>query len=193
MLQNEIPNKDWLVFDDTPSIQQSSNNVSFPLSPENELVMQKLIDFVRYSQDLQKNDKQTIRPAVGLAAPQIGHNIKMYYIRIEDTDDETGTKKVIEHAMINPTIIGKSAQLACIEEGEGCLSVDGDKEGFVPRSFRIIIDGYDYLKQQQVTITVRSYEAIVFQHEQEHLEGKLYYDLINKKNPWLKNSDWIIL
>ncbi|MBW3058264.1 peptide deformylase [Spiroplasma poulsonii] len=193
MLQNEIPSKDWLVFDDTPSIRQSSSDVSFPLSPENELVMQKLIDFVRYSQDPQKNDKQTIRPAVGLASPQIGHNIKMYYIRIEDTYDETGTKKITEHAMINPKISGKSSQLACIEEGEGCLSVDDDKEGFVPRSFRIIIEGYDYLKQQKVTITVRSYEAIVFQHEQEHLEGKLYYDLINKKNPWLKNSDWIIL
>ncbi|WP_353487019.1 peptide deformylase, partial [Spiroplasma phoeniceum] len=46
--------------------------------------------------------------------------------------------------------------------------------------------GYDYLKQQQVTITARSYEAIVFQHEQAHLEGKLYYDLINKKAPWTK-------
>ncbi|WP_425380377.1 peptide deformylase [Spiroplasma endosymbiont of Stenodema calcarata] len=193
MLQNKIPNKDWLVFDDTPSIRDTSNDVALPLSSENELVMQKLIDFVRYSQNPQKNHQQTIRPAVGLAAPQIGDNIKMYYIRIEDTDNETGLKQVIEHAMINPVIIGKSAQLACIEEGEGCLSVDGDKEGFVPRSFRIIISGYDYLKQQQVTITARSYEAIVFQHEQEHLEGKLYYDLINKKNPWLKIPDWIIL
>ncbi|WP_338992264.1 peptide deformylase [Spiroplasma endosymbiont of Seladonia tumulorum] len=193
MLQNEIPTKDWLVFDDTPSIRQPSIDVSLPLAPENELVMQKLIDFVRYSQDPQKNSGHTIRPAVGLAAPQIEHNLKMYYIRIEETDDETENKKIIEHAMINPKIIGKSEQKACIEKGEGCLSVNGDKEGFVPRSFRIIIEGYDYLKQQQVTITARSYEAIVFQHEQAHLEGKLYYDLINKKAPWTKKSDWIIL
>ncbi len=193
MLQNEIPTKNWLVFDDTPSIRQPSIDVSVSLTPENELVMQKLIDFVRYSQDPQKNSGHTIRPAVGLAAPQIGHNLKMYYIRIEETDDKTEDKKIIEHAMINPKIIGKSEQIACTEEGEGCLSVNGDKEGFVPRSFRIIIEGYDYLKQQQVTITARSYEAIVFQHEQAHLEGKLYYDLINKKAPWTKKSDWIIV
>ncbi|WP_374696207.1 peptide deformylase [Spiroplasma endosymbiont of Polydrusus formosus] len=193
MLQNEIPTKDWLVFDNTSSIRQSSKEVAFPLASDNELVMKKLIDFVKYSQDPQKNNGHAIRPAVGLAAPQIGHNIKMYYIRIEDTDEETETKKITEHAMINPKIIGKSNQLACIKEGEGCLSVNGDKEGLVPRSFRIIVEGYDYLKQQQVTITVRSYEAIVFQHEQAHLEGKLYYDLINKKMPWIKKSDWIIL
>ncbi len=193
MLQNKIPTKEWLVLDDTPSIQQSSIDASLPLAPENELVMQKLIDFVRYSQDPQKNSGHTIRPAVGLAAPQIGHNLKMYYIRIEEIYDETGDKKIIEHAMINPKIIGKSEQIACIEEGEGCLSVNGDKDGFVPRSFRIIIEGYDYLKKQQVTITACSYEAIVFQHEQAHLEGKLYYDLINKKSPWTKKSDWIIL
>ncbi|ALA97977.1 peptide deformylase [Spiroplasma kunkelii CR2-3x] len=193
MFQNEIPTKDWLVFDNTPSIRQPSIDVSLTLAPENELVMQKLIDFVRYSQDPQKNSGHTIIPAVGLAAPQIGHNIKMYYIRIEETDKETGDKKIIEHAMINPKIIGKSEQIACIKEGEGCLSVNGDKEGFVPRSFRIIIKGYDYLKQQQITITARSYEAIVFQHEQAHLEGKLYYDLINKTEPWMKKSDWIIL
>ncbi|WP_348736501.1 peptide deformylase [Spiroplasma endosymbiont of Ammophila pubescens] len=140
-----------------------------------------------------KNNANKIKPAVGLAAPQIGHNLKMYYIRIEETDEETENKKIIEHAMINPKIIGKSEQIACIEEGEGCLSVNGDKEGFVLRSFRIIIEGYDYLKQQQVTITARGLEAIVFQHEQGHLEGNLYYDLINKTEPWMKKSDWIIL
>ncbi|UZQ31339.1 MAG: peptide deformylase [Spiroplasma phoeniceum] len=49
-----------------------------------------------------------------------------------------------------------------------------------------MVEGYDYLKQQQVTITAHGLEAIVFQHEQGHLEGKLYYDLINKTGPWMK-------
>lgn len=183
MLQTKKPSKAWLVFDNTPSIRQTSSPVPFPLSTEHETIMQQLIDFVRFSQDPKQNINHIVRPAVGLAAPQIGENLNMYYIRIEETDDKTGEKIVTEHAMINPKIIGKSSQLACIEEGEGCLSVDGDKEGFVPRSFRILVSGYDYLLQKEVQITARNYEAIVFQHEQEHLEGKLYYDLINKKNP----------
>ncbi|AGM24886.1 peptide deformylase [Spiroplasma chrysopicola] len=193
MLQTKKPSKAWLVFDNTPSIRQTSSPVPFPLSTEHETIMQQLIDFVRFSQDPKQNINHIVRPAVGLAAPQIGENLNMYYIRIEETDDKTGEKIVTEHAMINPKIIGKSSQLACIEEGEGCLSVDGDKEGFVPRSFRILVSGYDYLLQKEVQITARNYEAIVFQHEQEHLEGKLYYDLINKKNPWTKEKDWIIL
>ncbi len=72
----------------------------------------------------------------------------MYYIRIEETDDETENKKIIEHAMINPKIIEKSEQIVCREKGEGCFSVRNNQEGFVPRSFEIIVEGYDYLKQQ---------------------------------------------
>ncbi|WP_241568781.1 peptide deformylase [Spiroplasma endosymbiont of Megaselia nigra] len=176
-----------------PSIRQPSIHVSVSLTPENELVMQKLIDFVRYSHTPQKNNANKIKPAVGLAAPQIGHNLKMYYIRIEDTVAETGDKKIIEHAMINPKIIEKSEQIVCREKDEGCFSVRNNQEGFVPRSFEIIVEGYDYLKQQQVTITALGLEAIVFQHEQGHLEGNLYYDLINKTKSWMKKSDWIIV
>ncbi|AXF95660.1 peptide deformylase [Spiroplasma phoeniceum P40] len=123
MLQNEVPTHDWLVLDNTPSIWQPSIDVSVSLTPENEIVMQKLIDFVRYSHTPQKNNPNKIKPAVGLSAPQIGHNLKMYYIRIEETAAETVDKKIIEHAMINPKIIGKSEQIACIEEGEVCFSV----------------------------------------------------------------------
>lgn len=192
MLQNKIPNKDWLVFDDNPLIFKPSEDVYLPLTYENELIMKKLIDFVKYSQDLQKNNDYLIRPAVGLAAPQIGYNIKMYYIRIEKKNNNLGIKKIIENAMINPKIIKKSSKIICIKEGEGCLSVNNDKKGFVPRSFQIIVEGYDYLKHKKIIIFAKSYKAIVFQHEQEHLEGKLYYNLINKKNPWFKKNDWII-
>ncbi|UZQ29853.1 MAG: peptide deformylase [Spiroplasma phoeniceum] len=55
--------------------------------------MQKLFDFARYSHTPKKNNANKIRPAVGLAAPQIGHNLKMYYIRIEESDHETEDKK----------------------------------------------------------------------------------------------------
>ena len=192
MLQSEVPNKSWLVFDDTTSIREPSVDVKIPLSKNDELIMHKLIDFVRYSQDPTENKDHAIRPAVGLAAPQIGANVNMYYIRIDTTDDETKQQTIIEHALVNPKIIGYSSQLACLEEGEGCLSVAIDHEGYVPRSFRILVEGYDYLKQEKIKITVRGYEAIVFQHEQAHLEGKLYYDLINN-NPWLKKPEWILL
>ena len=144
--------------------------------------MQKLIDYVTCSQDKEINKDNHLIPAVGLAACQIGVNKQMYYIRLT-LPQKNGTNELIEHALINPKIIGYSKQKACLKEGEGCLSVCKQKPGYVIRHFKFIVAGYDYLKQKEVKITAINYEAIVIQHEQKHLEGILYYDLINKKNP----------
>ncbi|WP_381415264.1 peptide deformylase [Spiroplasma endosymbiont of Anurida maritima] len=185
------PSKEWLVFDDQKSIREKSQDVSFPLNKEDKYIMDKLIEFVVFSQDPVLNEQSVVRPAVGLAAPQIGANINMYYIRFQEELDD-GSIEITEHALINPVITGFSKQLACIEEGEGCLSVRQDHKGFVPRCQKVIIEGYDYLQEKQVKVMARNYQAIVFQHEQEHLIGKLYYDHINKKEPY-KNDEYIIL
>lgn len=192
MMQNETPSSSWLVKDTTVSIRQASSEVELPLTPENELVMQKLIDFVRYSQDKVLNQNEIIRPAVGLAASQINANINMFYMKIEIyNNEETEIVLSFEHALINPKITGYSKEMCHINEGEGCLSVDIDHKGYVPRHYKLTIEGYDYLKQQQVNITARGYEAIVFQHEYNHLEGKLYYDRINNENPFYSEESWI--
>ena len=47
-----------------------------------------------------------------------------------------------------------------------------------------IVQAYDYLTKQNVKIKFRGYEAIVVQHELDHLEGILYFDHINKKKPF---------
>ncbi len=186
MLQNKVPNNSWLVKDNNKKIREKSIDVKLPLSKEDELVMKRLIDFVKFSQDSDKNKNELVRPAVGLAAPQIGHNIKMFYINIRK---DNYSKKNVEHALINPEIIGTSVKKAALEYGEGCLSVDKNHEGYVERSYKIILTGYDYLQQKNVKITVKNYEAIVVQHEQGHLNGKLYYDIININNPWKQNKD----
>ncbi len=86
----------------------------------------------------------------------------MYYIRIEEVDEETENKKIIEHAMINPKIIGKSEQIVCREKDQCCLSIRYNQEGFFPCIFYIIVEGYDYLKQRQAIITTPCFGAIFF-------------------------------
>lgn len=193
MLQKKIPTNKWLILDNQSSIRQISKTVKFPLTKKHKLIMHKLIDFVRFSQNPLKNINQKIKPAVGLAAPQIGVNIKMYYIRININNLKHNNQQIIEHALINPNIIYIDNQLVCLKEGEGCLSVIKQHKGYVPRYFKIQVEGYDYLKKKYICLKVKSYEAIVFQHEQTHLEGQLYYDFINQNNPWKKENNWIII
>ena len=66
--------------------------------------------------------------------------------------------------------------------GEGCLSIDREVEGFVPRHRRVTIQGYN-VKGQLVKFRVRDYVAVVFQHEIDHLNGHLFTDRINKEQP----------
>ena len=56
--------------------------------------------------------------------------------------------------------------------------------GFVPRAARITVKGYDVLQDKEVEIRLRGYKAIVAQHEMDHFNGVLFYDHINKKNPF---------
>ncbi|MGL5268528.1 MAG: peptide deformylase [Spiroplasma sp.] len=194
LLQKEIPNPTWIVKDNKKALLSDCKSVFLPLSKKDELIMKKMIDWVRVSQqDKALNNSQKMTEAIGIAAPQIGANIKMYYILLPLFDEKINKITYIEHALINPKISGKSKQIGALKHGEGCLSVDYKHEGLVPRSYKIHVSGYDFLKKKHVNLVVRNYEAIVFQHEQDHLEKKLYYHHINKKDPWFKNDDWIII
>ncbi|WP_342224578.1 peptide deformylase [Spiroplasma endosymbiont of Asaphidion curtum] len=192
MYQDNNPSNEWLVKDNNIKLREKCQPILFPISKDDELVMQKLIDFVITSQNEVLNSSLKLIPAVGLAAPQIGSNKQMYYIHIEQIN-KNNKKTIIQHALINSKITAHSEQIISLKSGEGCLSVDNQHEGFVPRYFKVIVTGYDYLKKKNVTITARGYEAIVFQHEQKHLEGILYYDLIDKNEPWKKNDNWLYL
>ena len=70
-----------------------------------------------------------------------------------------------------------------VGEGEGCLSVNRDVEGIVPRHARITVDAFDE-NGKEFTIRVREDMAVAFQHELDHLDGILFVDKIDKKNPY---------
>ena len=105
--------------------------------------------------------------------------------------DEDGND--MEYALANPRIISESVQRAYLKTGEGCLSVEGVHEGFVPRAARITVKGYDLLQDKEITIRAKDYLAIVLQHEIDHFSGTLFYDHINKANPWKDIEDAIVI
>ncbi|HJV15941.1 MAG TPA: peptide deformylase [Bacillales bacterium] len=98
---------------------------------------------------------------VGLAAPQIGLDLK---IAIVDIDDEIGT---IE--MMNPRILKISGE----QTGpEGCLSFP-DLYGEVTRPFYVKIEAFDR-KGRKFTFEAEDFLARAIQHELDHLDGILF-------------------
>jgi peptide deformylase len=110
---------------------------------------------------------------IGLAAPQIDVSYQIVVIEIENTSTRYGEIELVPFSVfINPAI-------SIIDETaggywEGCLSVPG-MMGYVERPQHIRID---YLDEKGISqaIEPRGFLATVFQHELDHLQGKLYVD-----------------
>ena len=105
-------------------------------------------------------------PGVGLAAPQVGVQKRLF---VYDLHDDQGPKVVI-----NPEIVETSGEW---EYEEGCLSVPGL---FFPivRPKEVHLKGYD-LDGNEIDIQADEFEARVFQHELDHLDGRLLLELLD--------------
>ena len=86
-------------------------------------------------------------------------------------------------------ILSSSVKKAYLETGEGCLSVPQDVKGYVYRYFKVTMKAYDVVSQKEVTLKLHGYPAIVFQHEYDHLDGVLYYERINKEDPFYEDPN----
>ncbi|ENY68620.1 Peptide deformylase (Polypeptide deformylase) [Metamycoplasma auris 15026] len=169
-------------------LREKSKDIEIPLSDENIQLIEKMIFHVS---DSQKKDTK-FRPAVGVAAIQYGIPKNIFYILITDEKNNV----IFNDALINPKLIGHSNYKLALSEGEGCLSVNENwqhQEGYVPRYSRVIMEAYSYFEKKYKRYEVSGYPAIVFQHEYDHLQGKLFIDRINKKDPWKKDDDLNLL
>lgn len=111
-------------------------------------------------------------PGVGLAAPQIGVNLRVF---VYDWDAEDGSEQ--RGVVINPTLeISEvpSGEPDWESESEGCLSVPGERFP-LKRADKAVLRGVD-LEQRPVHIEATGWFARIFQHEYDHLEGTLYVD-----------------
>lgn len=169
-------------------LREKTTKVEFPLSDEIKKIADGMISHIDESQ----TEESKLRAGIGIAAPQVGHSLKMFYVNVPEDSNSEGFKEFL----INPEIIGHSERYAALSTGEGCLSVDFEDErtqGLVHRYNKIIIKGYSYLQEKEVTITKVGYHAIVLQHEYDHLMGKLFIDRINKKTPWAEKTNEVLI
>lgn len=170
-----------IVKDTNPIMRQRSLPVDMPLSKEDKNTLDEMLNYLIKSQDDEYAKKHNIRPGVGLAAIQIGLLKRMFVIYYHADED-----KIIQYQLVNPKIIEESVRKCALQQGEGCLSVDNNHEGLVHRSYKITMKAYDALQDKEITIVAKGYDAIVLQHEYDHLDGKFYYDRIDQNEPFKK-------
>jgi len=99
---------------------------------------------------------------IGLAAPQVGVNVRIAVIAYE--------KKML--TVVNPKIVKRQPEYQDSEEG--CLSIP-DVVGIVPRYKEIKVTSFDE-QGRRFNMRVRGLLACVWQHEIDHLDGILFVD-----------------
>lgn len=141
-------------------------------------------------QELIDNMIETMREAngVGLAAPQVNRSLRLAVIETLPEVDEEGNE--IEgsrdlYVIVNPEIIWESRQT--VDGIEACLSIPGYL-GEVERFQSIRVRGLDR-HGSKIRLRLHGWDARIFQHEIDHLDGVLYIDrLTHPDNFWTEQQ-----
>ncbi len=109
---------------------------------------------------------------IGLAAPQVHESVRIFVAGLEKEDPLTGETEIVPIAVVNPEITALGRDL--VEDWEGCLSIP-DIRGKVPRNRRIRLRGFGR-DGEALDMELEDFQARVFQHENDHLNGILFFD-----------------
>lgn len=167
-----------------------------PLAYYGDPILTKKADpIIEITDDIRKLVEEMIETmdacnGIGLAAPQIHHSIRLFVIRtpIETEQDkfEPGEVKVF----INPTLSLPSSETW--KESEGCLSIPTIRS-LVERPKEITVE-YTSLDGGLIEKRFSGWEARVIMHENDHIEGILFIDRLDKEErmqltPFLQNLE----
>ena len=177
----EIP-KIEILDEKDPRLHQVSEEVTFPLDDDTKKLIEDVLVYLELSQDEEIAKKYDIRAGMGMSFVQLGR-LERIFVVSEDNGDGTFDR----HVVINPKMISHSEELIFVGEGEGCLSVNRPVDGIVPRYARCTFQAFDE-EGKEYQIRVREDISIAYQHELDHLNGILFVDKIDSKNPY-KNKD----
>lgn len=108
---------------------------------------------------------------LGLAAPQVGSPLRLAVIRLPEDSEEPEAGRLI--VLINPEIVKSEGEC---ELEEGCLSVPGFV-GTVKRAERVTVKARDGA-WKPYRVKANGLLAQALQHEIDHLNGVLYFDLL---------------
>ncbi|ULO10598.1 peptide deformylase [Paenibacillus sp. 19GGS1-52] len=169
---------DDIVREGHPVLRTVTEPVKLPPQKEVHEALQCMMQFLKNSQNSEISTQYKLRSGVGISANQIGLTQRMFAMYLTDA-----LGNIVEYALFNPKIISHSLSMVYLPESEGCLSVDRPIHGFVPRYETVKLKAYN-LDGKEVVLRFKGYQAIVVQHEIDHLDGIMFFDRINKENPF---------
>ncbi|WP_391591753.1 Peptide deformylase [[Mycoplasma] cavipharyngis] len=185
------PNNNWLIIDPHPNLRKICNEVTLPLSQEHQILVDKMVSFIDASY-YEMADQYQIKKGIAIAAPQLNTLVRIIYIHFNEPIKklENGEIEYLEHKYLlaNPKIVSESVMWSYLESGEGCLSIDQVYQGYVYRKKKIVVEAYNLLQAKKEQYCMDGILSICFQHELDHLNGILYYDRINQKDPFVKKE-----
>jgi peptide deformylase len=112
---------------------------------------------------------------VGLAAPQIGKNIRLIVIDANPMKEEDESLEGFKQVLINPVIIEESGDH--FSYNEGCLSLPGIREDVTRQeTIRIAYKDEQFKHHEKI---FKGIKARIMQHEYDHLEGVLFIDRVS--------------
>jgi peptide deformylase len=114
-------------------------------------------------------------PGIGLAATQVGEDVRLIVVDTEWKDDENENPVKNPLVLVNPELSEHDGKVLW---KEGCLSVP-DFEAEVERAERVLLRALD-LDGKPVEIRAEGLQAVCFQHEVDHLDGVLFIDRISR-------------
>jgi peptide deformylase len=126
---------------------------------------------------------------VGLAAPQINHSKRIIIVASRPTTRYPTAPQMQPTVMINPAFEPLSKEKE--KDWEGCLSIPGIR-ALVPRYKSISVQYTDELGKQ-VKLELQDFIARVFQHEADHLDGKVYLDRVENSLDMISESEYLKL
>jgi peptide deformylase len=154
------------------------------IQPDNPILRKKatrVTNFDRKFQTLVDDMIETMidAPGTGLAAPQVAVSQRLLVVRLPDDEEskkEYGDQAGVVYVVANPEIIKHSRTM--VSGVEACLSIPG-YFGEVDRYEGVVITGLDR-HGKPIRIKSKGWQARVFQHEIDHLDGRLYIDIANE-------------
>ena len=158
-------------------VQTGMNNpILRTVSDEIEEINEEIIEFANKLLMAMRKNKW-----VGLAAPQVGENIRIIATSQREKK-KTKDKFLGETIMINPKITERSKDTILREEA--CISLPNCL-GMVKRHKAITVEFLDIQGKKQ-TKKYKEFNAVIIQHEIDHLDGILFMDKAEKEKPGKK-------
>lgn len=116
-----------IIREGNPTLRAVAKDVTFPLTEQEVILGEKMLQFLRNSQDPATAEKMGLRGGVGLAAPQLDLSKRIIAVLVPNLPDKEGNPPkeayALQTVMYNAKVVAHSVQDAALAEGEGCLQL----------------------------------------------------------------------